>query len=293
MAFLRERSGAWSTVKVAAFTGTLLPAVWFVYRILADDLGPRPVTEAIHFTGDWTVRLLWITLAITPAARIFKQPAWLLPRRILGVAAFAYIFAHFSLYVVDQKFALATVASEIALRFYLTIGFVALSGLAVLAATSTDGMIRRLGPRWITLHRAVYFIAVLAAIHFLLQTRNDVTEPIIMVGLLLWLFGYRLMQRRWRNPLPLQLAALALAAGALTGPIEALWYHFRSNVPLARIFLANFDFSYVIRPMWWVTAAGLAVAMAAAAWQRRPQRTTPRRTAARPASGATQAQSAS
>jgi sulfoxide reductase heme-binding subunit YedZ len=154
-------------------------------------------------------------------------------------------------------------------------------------------MIRRLGPRWITLHRAVYFIAVLAAIHFLLQTKNDVTQPLIMVGLLLWLFGYRLMQRRWRDVSLLQLAMLALVAGALTGPIETLWYHFHSGVPLDRIFFANFDFSYVIRPMWWVMAAGFAVVILAAVWRLLPQRTTSRRTVARPSSGATQAQSAS
>lgn len=293
MAFLRERSGAWSKVKVAAFIGVLLPAFWLAWRIATDDLGPRPVTEMIHFTGDWTVRLLWITLAVTPAARIFKQGKLLLPRRILGVAAFAYIFVHFSLYIVDQKFVLTTVASEIVLRFYLTIGFVALTGLAVLAATSTDGMIRRMGPRWITVHRAIYFIAVLAAIHFLLQTKNDVTQPILMVGFLLWLFGYRLLQKRWRDVSLLQLTLLSVACGALTAPIETLWYHFRSGVPLDRIFFANFDFSYVIRPMWWVMAAGLAVVLAAAVWRLVPQRTTSRKATLRPSPGATRAQSAS
>jgi sulfoxide reductase heme-binding subunit YedZ len=293
MPFLRERSGAFSPIKIAAFIGVLLPWAWLVYRNVIDDLGPRPITEMIHFTGDWTVRILWITLAITPFARIFRMQKLLLTRRTLGVAAAAYIFMHFLLYITDQKFVLTTVASEIALRFYLTIGFVALCGLAALAATSTDGMIRRLGTRWNTLHNAIYFIAMLAAFHFLLQTKNDVTQPVIMTGFLFWLLGYRILQRRYREVSLLQLTGLAVVSAALTGPFESAWYYFRSNVPFERIFFANFDFAYVIRPMWWVLAAGLTIATAAALWRLRPQRTIIRKAAVRPSSGATRAQSAS
>ena len=294
MPFLRERSGAWSPIKIAAFVGTLLPAFWLAYRIWDDDLGARPVTEMIHFTGDWTVRILWITLAVTPAARVFKQAKLLLIRRTLGVAAFAYILVHFSLYIVDQKYILTTVVSEIILRFYLTIGFIALVGLAALAATSTDGMIRRMGARWNTLHNTIYFIATLAAIHFLLQTKNDVSQPILMAGFLMWLLGYRIMQKRRRDVSLLRLTALAVIAAALTAPLETFWYHFRSNVPIDRIFFANFDFSYVIRPMWWVLAAGLAVVMAAYLWRFVPQRKpAARKATAKPSSGATRVQSAS
>jgi len=293
MPFLRERSGDWSPIKIIAFTGTLLPFAWLIYRTLTDDLGARPVTEMIHFTGDWTVRLLWITLAVTPFARIFKMQKLLLTRRTLGVASAAYIFMHFLLYITDQKFVLTTVAAEIALRFYLTIGFVALCGLAALAATSTDGMIRRMGARWNTLHNAIYGIAILAATHFLLQTKNDVSQPILMSGFLLWLLGYRVLQRRWREVSLAHLTVLAVLASALTAPLESLWYRFRSNVPFERIFLANFDFAYVIRPMWWVLAAGLAVVVAAYLWRLRPQKAVVRKAVARPSSGATRAQSAS
>lgn len=293
MPFLRERSGAWSLIKIVAFVGVLLPWAWLVYRSLIDDLGPRPITEMIHFTGDWTVRILWITLAVTPFARIFKLQKLLLTRRTLGVASAAYIFMHFLLYITDQKFVFTTVAAEIALRFYLTIGFVALLGLAALAATSTDGMIRRMGTRWNTLHNTIYGIALLADLHFLLQTKNDVTQPIIMTGFLFWLLGYRILQRYYREVSLLKLALLALAAAALTGPFESAWYYFRSNVPFERIFYANFDFAYVIRPMWWVLAAGLTVVAAAALWKLKPQKAVIRKTAAKPSSGATRTQSAS
>ena len=135
MAFLRERSGAWCPEKVVAFVGVLLPALWLLGRVWLNDLGPRPFTEAIHFVGDWTVRLLYLTLAVGPARRIFMAPRLILMRRTLGVATFAYALLHLTLYVFDQRFDLAKVASEIVLRFYLTIGFVALVGLITLAAT--------------------------------------------------------------------------------------------------------------------------------------------------------------
>lgn len=268
MPFLRERSGTWCPEKVIALIGCLLPAIWLAGRVWTIDLGPRPVTEAIHFTGLWTVRLLWITLAVTPAARVFRAPRLLLARRILGVAAFTYALFHLSLYVLDQKFDLATVVSEIAMRIYLTIGFGALAGLTALATTSTDGMVRRIGGRrWNLLHRVVYAIAVLAQIHFILQSKNDVYQPMLMLGLLSWLFSWRLLHRfRGAVTVP-RLIGLAFASAATTALVETGWYAAMTGVNAWRIFLANFDFSYVIRPAWWVLLAGLAVASAAWGWR--------------------------
>jgi sulfoxide reductase heme-binding subunit YedZ len=294
MPFLRERNGAWCPEKVIAFVGVLLPAFWILYRFWIDDLGARPVTEVIHFCGDWTVRILWITLAMTPLARIFKAGRLLLARRILGVASFAYVFCHLSLFTLDQKFNFVTVAWEIVLRIYLTIGFVAILGLATLAATSTDGMVRRLGGQgWNRLHKLVYLIAVLAQIHFLLQSKNDITEPTLMLGFLLWMFGYRLLQKRAREVTLWRLTALGVTAAALTAIIETGWYHFRTGVNSERVFLSNFDFSYMIRPTWYVLAVTLAVVVAAWLWRLRPQGTSAPNTVSRAASGATRVQSAS
>jgi sulfoxide reductase heme-binding subunit YedZ len=145
MPFLRERSGRWSPVKIVAFVAALLPALWIAYQAAAEELGARPVTEAIHQAGDWALRFLLITLAITPAQRIFHYPRVTLSRRTLGVASAGYAILHFSLYVLDQHFDFLKVASEIVLRIYLTIGAL---GLA-LASTSTDAAISRLGSaRW-------------------------------------------------------------------------------------------------------------------------------------------------
>src|SRR5215475_12969637 len=170
MPFLRERSGRWSLVKIAAFVAAVLPAVWIAYQAITGDLGARPVTEAIHQAGDWALRFLLITLAITPAQRILNYPRIILARRTLGVASAAYAILHLSLYALDQHFDLLKVASEIVLRIYLLIGAVALIGLIALASTSTDGAIRRLGSRrWNALHRLVYALAGLAAVHFFIQ----------------------------------------------------------------------------------------------------------------------------
>ena len=149
MPFLRERSGRWSPVKSVAFAASILPAIWIAYQAATGDLGARPVTEAIHQAGDWALRFLFVTLAITPAQRILHYPRIILARRTLGVASAGYALLHLSLYVLDQHFDLFKVASEIVLRIYLLIGAVALAGLITLASTSTDAAISRLGSaRW-------------------------------------------------------------------------------------------------------------------------------------------------
>ena len=184
MPFLSERSGRWSPVKIVAFVAAILPALWLAYQAAADELGARPVTEAIHQAGDWTLRFLLIALAVTPAQRIFNYPRLILARRTFGVAAAAYGVLHFSLYVLDQHFDLLKVASEIALRIYLTIGAVGLAGVIALASTSTDAAVSRLGSgRWHALHRFVYAIAVLATVHFFMQSKLNTYRPVLMAGM--------------------------------------------------------------------------------------------------------------
>jgi len=181
MPFLRERSGRWSPVKSVAFTASILPALWIAYQAATGDLGARPVTEAIHQAGDCALRFLFVTLAITPAQRILHYPRIILARRTLGVASAGYALLHLSLYVLDQHFDLFKVASEIVLRIYLLIGAVALAGLITLASTSTDAAISRLGSaRWNVLHRLVYGIAVLGAVHFFIQSKLNIYQPVLM-----------------------------------------------------------------------------------------------------------------
>ena len=140
-----ERNGRFSPLKAIVFALLFAPAAWIVFQAATGMLDPKPVTEMIHRAGEWAVRLVLLSLLVTPLRRFAQWPKLIAVRRMVGVAAFAYAFAHLSLYVVDQKYDVLHVASEIALRFYLTIGFAAWLGLAALSATSTDAMIRRLG----------------------------------------------------------------------------------------------------------------------------------------------------
>src|SRR4051812_39319109 len=189
MPFLREKSGKWSPEKIIAFVGACVPALWLSWRAWSGDLNAaRPVNEAIHSAGNYVIWLVLASLAVTPARRLFNAPKLINMRRTLGVAAFCYAALHLTLYFVQEKLDLLKIVTEIALRFYLTIGFVALIGLIALAATSTDGMIRRLGgERWNRLYNYIYAIAILGIIHFMLQTKIDITESVMAAGFLFWL----------------------------------------------------------------------------------------------------------
>ena len=239
----------------------MLPGLWIALEFVEGWLEPKPITEAIHQSGTWAIRFLLISLAVTPLRRIGQWGKLIAVRRMLGLAVLAYGTIHLALYVVDQHFDLGHVASEIALRFYLTIGFAALLGFAVLGMTSTDGMIRRLGgKRWQQLHRIVYGLGVLALLHFLLQAKLDITQPALMVGLFLIAMGWRLLQmRKWGDAVP-ALFALAVAAGLGTALIEASWYHLVNHLPFADVLDANLSFDDDLRPAWWVLFAGCGIA---------------------------------
>jgi sulfoxide reductase heme-binding subunit YedZ len=259
-----DRAGRLSWLKLVTFLLVLAPGLWIAFSWWMGWYQPKPVTEAIHQTGLWTVRLILASLAVTPLRRIGNWPQLILIRRMLGVAAFAYIALHFSLYCLDQQFDLGRVASEIVLRIYLTIGFVALLGLAVLAATSTDAMVKRLGRRWQPLHRVIYAITPLMLVHFFLQSKIDVTEAVLMAGMFVLAFGYRLMHRFGIPLRPLPIAGMALVGGLATALIETGWYAATTGAPWRLVFAANLDFEVAIRPAWWVCAAGLGLAAVAA-----------------------------
>ncbi len=262
-----DYSGRLSPLKLLVFVALFLPGGWIALALASGQLGADPIKETLHQLGLWAIRLLLITLAVTPARSILQWPRVMLVRRMLGVAAFAYAAAHLSLYIVDEAFDLAKVASEIALRFYLTIGFVALLGLAALAATSTDGMVRRLGGRrWQRLHRLVYPIVVLGLIHYFIQSKLIVYEPMVMDGLFLWLMGYRLVAARRRDRrVPLAaLAVLSLASAALTALGEAVYYWLKTGVDPSRVLAVNLSLATGIRPGVVVLIVGAAVTVLAA-----------------------------
>lgn len=255
----QDRAGRFSWLKAITFIAILLPGIYIAIVWATVGWGPRPVNTVIHEIGKWTVRFLLLALAVTPARRILDWPRLINIRRMLGLAALGYALIHFTLYIIDSNFDLAKVATEIAIRIYLTIGFVALLGLSVMGITSTDGWIKRLGKRWNTLHRIVYPVAALALLHHFMQAKVTVDTAVLMTGFFVWLMLYRLLRLYVPAPGAIWLTALAIVTAALTAAIEVGWYAIATGVPPGRVFAANFDFSFTIRPAWWVLAAGLAV----------------------------------
>lgn len=262
MFLFTDRTGRFSALKTACFVALIAPALWLGYRAATHQLGPLAVTEAIHVTGDWAVYFLIGALALTPAQRLFQWPRLSLIRRMTGVGAFAWAAGHLSLYVYSQKFDMLRVGSEILQRYYLTIGFTALLGLAILAATSTDAMLKRLGTWWKPLHRIVYGIAVLALLHYFMQSKLDVSQPTLMAGFFLALMIFRYaITRRWNFTLPV-LAGLALASALATALTEFAWYGLATGANPWRVLLANLRPDYGIRPALLVLAAGLVLTAA-------------------------------
>jgi methionine sulfoxide reductase heme-binding subunit len=255
-----DRAGRLSPLKLAVFCYCLAPAGWLAYAGYANLLGTKPLTVALHDVGDLAVRFLLLSLLVTPLRLIARWPGLIAVRRMLGLAALAYVLLHVMLYVAQQGFDLWKVGSEIVLRFYLTIGLVALLGLLALGVTSTDGMIKRLGAvRWNRLHSLVYGIAVLALVHFALQSKLDVSQAMLMTGFFFWLMGFRLMRRQGLRVSAMSLAALAAAAGALTALAETGWYAVMTGVPPLRVLAANLDVELAIRPAVWVLLTGLGL----------------------------------
>ena len=253
-------------LRLVTLIGLCLPALDLAWRWYSDDLGARPVTEATHITGDWTVVFLLCSLALTPARSVFNWMPLIQIRRRIGVAAALYAGAHFLIYVYDQKWDLIVVALEIAKRFYLTIGFTALLMLAALAITSTDGWQKRLRANWKRLHWLIYPAAVLAILHFFIQSKNNVGEATVAAGLFAWLMIWRWMPAKLRTRyLGLALLAVSATLGAVI--FEVAWYGLVKNIDPMRILAANIDPDLAPRPALKVLVAGLAAILLAALWR--------------------------
>ena len=187
--------------KVAVHALCLGPLAWLAYDIARADLGPDPVAQITHRTGIWALRLLLVTLAVTPLRRLLGVPALVRFRRMLGLWAFAYATLHLSTYVVlDLRGYWAQILDDIVKRPFITVGFLAWLLLVPLAATSTQAMIRRLGRRWQHLHRAVYAIGVLACLHFVWVVKSGKNiarlEPVVYFAILAVLLLARVGWRR-------------------------------------------------------------------------------------------------
>lgn len=196
-------------IKPALFVACALPLLSLVcaaFGIGGASLGANPVEKIQDTFGQWGLRFLCITLAVTPVRDWFNMP-WLVQlRRMLGLYAFFYVLMHFLTWLIlDQGFYWSGILKDIGERPFITIGFTALLLLVPLAVTSTNKMMRRLGRRWKKLHRLIYLICLLAVWHYYWQVKADTTEPLIYLAIVLVLLGWRAWKAR---PKPAAAAAM-------------------------------------------------------------------------------------
>jgi sulfoxide reductase heme-binding subunit YedZ len=191
--------------KPLLFAACAAPAVWMLWGVFAAlgkvppggmDLGADPINRLLHACGLTSLRLLLITLAVTPLRKLTHWNNLVRLRRMLGLFAFFYVLAHFTVYAwLDLELDFRHIGADIAKRPYITIGMLALLLLIPLAVTSTNRMMRRLGRRWTQLHKLVYVIAALGLWHFWWQVKKDIREPLLYVAIFAVLMAFRI---KWR-----------------------------------------------------------------------------------------------
>ena len=203
-----SRPAAADTVRrlapVLVWAAALGPLAWLVWLAVSGGLGANPIESLQHRTGQYALRLLVVSLAITPL-RLLTRWGWLIRhRRTLGLAAFGWAMAHLVVYVgLDLALDFSQFLDDLVKRRYITAGMLAVALMVPLAITSTTGWVKRLGgARWTRLHRLVYPAAIAGAVHYLWSVKKDMTEPLIYLGVLATLFGVRWLARRRREGVP-------------------------------------------------------------------------------------------
>ena len=197
-------------LKPLLFAACLIPLALLAWRGYQQHLGANPIEAITHATGLWTLRLLLITLLVTPLRRLTGWNVVQRLRRMLGLFAFFYGTLHFMTYVwLDQFFVWNDIVHDVMKRPFITVGFSAYLLLLPLAVTSTNAMMKRLGRRWQTLHRVVYAIPALGVLHYLWLVKADINPPLTYGAMLLLLLGVRVWWMRRKHNAIASAAALA------------------------------------------------------------------------------------
>ncbi|MEC7766779.1 MAG: protein-methionine-sulfoxide reductase heme-binding subunit MsrQ [Pseudomonadota bacterium] len=187
-------------IKPSVFVFALVPFAILLLRIYGNDLGPDPAQELSIETGEWTLRLLLITLAITPLRQITNRVSFIRYRRMLGLFALFYASLHFLSWMIFLLgFRFFAIMEELVERPYITVGFSAYLILLVLGITTPKAMVRKLGKNWKRLHRLVYVAAILGTIHLLWILRSNIGEAVLYGTILVVLLGYRLVRYSQRR----------------------------------------------------------------------------------------------
>jgi sulfoxide reductase heme-binding subunit YedZ len=185
-------------VKPVLWAAGLAPLAYLVWAFLTDHLEAEPVKGLEHFTGRTALIILFVALSVTPLRRLSGRNGLVKVRRLIGLFSFFYALLHFSIFLVfDLELSFGDLAREVIKRPWITVGFSALLILALLAATSPQAMVRRLGgKRWQALHRSIYLAAALGIVHFLWSQKKDISLPVKYAVVLGVILGSRLVLRK-------------------------------------------------------------------------------------------------
>ena len=186
--------------KPSIFFLSLIPFFLILYKIIFNKLGPEPVKEITHFTGEWTLLFIIFTLSMSPLKKITKLNIWISFRRMLGLFLFFYATLHMLTYVaIDYRLDFQSISKDILTKKFIFVGFAAWILLLPLAFTSSKKAVIYLKDKWKKLHRLIYIISILGIIHFIWLVKKDLTEPIIYAVIIIILLLFRINLKRYKN----------------------------------------------------------------------------------------------
>jgi len=193
----------WALIKIIVFLVSLMPFALIIKASISNQLGPNPI-EALHFyLGDWALRFLCISLALTPLKKIIKYSWPIRFRRMMGLFSFFYASLHFLVYIsLDLSFSWDTFIDEVPQSPYILVGLFTYMLLTVLTLTSTKSMQKRLGKHWRKLHKLVYIAGISAVVHYLWLVKSDLSEPLLYAAIIIALLGFRLITYFRTTPSP-------------------------------------------------------------------------------------------
>ena len=178
--------------KPSVFILSTVPFIIIVYKIFLNKLGPEPIKQITHHTGEWTLLFIIFTLAISPLKQITNMNIWISIRRMLGLFVFFYASLHMLTYVgLDYRFDINEISKDILTKRFIFVGFAAWLLLVPLALTSSKKMMNILKHYWKKIHRLIYLIALLGVTHFIWLVKKDITEPLIYLLIILFLLAFR------------------------------------------------------------------------------------------------------
>ena len=255
-----DRSGSFSLLKLSFLIFVVTPGLWLLIQLLSGQLYPLPEKIIIRESGLWAIRLLMLSLLISPLRKILYWPQLIVVRRMIGVSALIYTSIHILAWGADLSYEWTFIEKEIFSRFYLLIGMIAFLLLLPLGITSTDNMLRHIGAKnWKRLHKLIYLVGIFAILHFyLLLEKLSTPEAQILVGLFIWMMGWRLLI--FFNPVASiqALFLLGVVSGFLTMGIEILYFKFFTTLDASYlIWSANWSIRGGLRPGWIVMIVGV------------------------------------